>query len=510
MNQRNDDKKIVFVEPRGAPSNVFTKFMSIPLLGPVYLATIVKQAGYDVVVLNENILGRNVTAEELVSADVLCLSCITATSNRGKEIAVQYKAVRKAQGLDSRAIIGGIHASTIPEDVIPYFDQVVIGEAEHIILDLLAGNIKDKVVHAPRPENLDTFPVPDFTLIKNWKNRYTHSVMSSRGCPYGCNFCAVTEMFGRKYRSQSPERVMNEIMQYDRGDIFFADDHFAANLTRTNRILDLMIENDFKRPWSCQVRSDVTRNPEFVSKMRRAGCNTVYIGFESINEKSLIDMNKRQTRQDIERAIKAFHDNGIGIHGMFMLGNDADDRNVFKNTSEFCRKADLDSVQYAVLTPLPGTQTYYKLQGEQRLLHHDWQYYDGLHAVFKPTHMTAHELQKGMITCFAEFYSYTNALKKTFNAFLDAAVISAKGMYSRIRLPRLPPMPQMPHLPSVKLPQLPHVKLPSVKLPVIKLPSFKPALLRAGGRQIINKWLLHNREYMKYLKTLSHPSPAND
>jgi hypothetical protein len=100
--------------------------------------------------------------------------------------------------------------------------------------------------------------------------------------------------------------------------------------------------------------------------------------------------------------------------------------------------------------------------------------------------MTAHELQHGMIKCFSEFYSYTNAIKKTVDAFLDSAMISAKGLYSRVRFP---------HLPTVKL--------PLVKLPIIKFPSFKPALLRAGGKQIVNQWVNHNKEYLTYLKRMS-------
>jgi len=83
----NIEKRVAFVEPRGAPSNVFAKFMTIPLLGPVVLATIAKEAGYKTVVLNENILGRDVSTDELKSIDILCMSCITATVNRGKEIA---------------------------------------------------------------------------------------------------------------------------------------------------------------------------------------------------------------------------------------------------------------------------------------------------------------------------------------------------------------------------------------------------------------------------------------
>ena len=140
---KNDNKKILFVEPRGANSNVFDKYMTIPLLGPIYLATIADKAGYDATVINENILGREISSEELASVDILGLSCITTTVTRGKEIANEYRRIRKARGLESRTIIGGIHASMIPADVESHFDQIVVGEAENIILDVLSGKIKE-------------------------------------------------------------------------------------------------------------------------------------------------------------------------------------------------------------------------------------------------------------------------------------------------------------------------------------------------------------------------------
>ena len=411
--------KIVFVEPTGAQANVFAKSMTIPLLGPVYLATIVKKAGYDVIVLNENILGRKVKASEIKDADILCLSCISASVTRGEEIAKQYKRIRP----DGKTIIGGIHASLMPRDVAPFFDQVVVGEAENIILDLLSGRIKNKIVYADRPVNLDELPLPSFKLIKEWQKIKTWSAMTSRGCPYDCTFCAVTEMFGRKYRTQSPERVIREVMRYKRGEVFFSDDHFAANMTRTNKLIDLMKVHGFNRPWSAQVRTEISKKPEFVAKMRNAGCKTVYIGFESINDQSLLDMNKHQTVKDIERSIKVFHDHGITIHGMFMLGNDSDTKDVFKRTSEFCRKSGLDYAQYAVLTPLPGTQLFHQLEKQKRLLHKKWEYYDGLHAVFKPKNMSPLQLHLETWNALAKFYSPKEIAKRYvrfdfFGAFL--------------------------------------------------------------------------------------------
>jgi len=113
--------KVVFVEPRGAHANVFAKFMTMPMLGPLILGTIAEQAGYEVCILNENILGRDIRPEELAHADILCVSCMTATIQRGKVIARQYKDLRSKKGLSARTLVGGIHASMIPEDVVDHF-----------------------------------------------------------------------------------------------------------------------------------------------------------------------------------------------------------------------------------------------------------------------------------------------------------------------------------------------------------------------------------------------------
>ncbi|MEK7203229.1 MAG: radical SAM protein, partial [Patescibacteria group bacterium] len=155
---------------------------------------------------------------------------------RGKEIAREYKALRKAHGLEAKTIIGGIHASMLPNDVTPYFDQVVVGEAENSILDILSGKIKEKIVYCQRPEDLDSLPIPDFSLIKGSERISNIPVMTSRGCPHHCNFCSVTAMFGKKYRSQSPDRVLREVSRYKKGVIFFIDDNFTANLKRSNEI----------------------------------------------------------------------------------------------------------------------------------------------------------------------------------------------------------------------------------------------------------------------------------
>jgi anaerobic magnesium-protoporphyrin IX monomethyl ester cyclase len=463
-----DKKKIVFVEPAGAPSNVFAKFMTIPLLGPIYLATIARNAGHSAVVFNENIMKRHIAPTDMADADILCLSCLTATVIRGKEIAKEYREVRKKAGRPSHVMVGGIHASMMPSDIEEHFDQVIVGEAENIFVDLIEERITDHIVKGSRLENLDLLPIPDYTTLFNHRRMAVTPVMTSRGCPYDCSFCSVTEMFGRSYRSQTPERVMEELLHardHRWHWVFMVDDHFAANLDRTDRLLDLMIRSKFKVRWSAQVRTEVTKHPEFVAKMRRAGCKVVYVGFESVNPDTLKDFNKKQTVEDISRSIKVFHKNSINVHGMFMLGSDTDTQDVFGATTKFCNNLNLDFAQYSILTPLPGTRVYEQFEREGRLMHKDWSMYDGLHTVFTPKNMTASELQKGMIECFSGFYTYLNAANDALNAVNRTVAASVKSLYSR-------PF----------------------------FPSFYPSFMKVVGRQLVRQWVDKNEHYLAYLR----------
>jgi radical SAM superfamily enzyme YgiQ (UPF0313 family) len=456
-------KTIMFVEPVGAYANIFSRFMSIPLLGPMYLASIAKTAGYDVSIFNENIAGR-ISRDDFAGVDLLCLSCITATIERGKQISALYRETRAGQHLPSRVIVGGIHASMLPEDVSSHFDQVITGEAETVFLDIVSGAIKDPLVRGQKLDDLDSLPFPDYSLLRGWGKRRLKPVMTSRGCPFDCNFCSVTKMFGREFRSQSPERVWREISRPGKGTVFFVDDNFCSDLDRSNEILDLMLKNNFARKWTAQVRTNVTHRPEFVSKMKRAGCKVVYVGFESINPQTLKDMNKRQTVEDIKRSIRVFRENNIMVHGMFILGNDADTKDMFRTTADFSRQSGLDYVQYSVLTPLPGTEVFARLTGEGRLLHRNWNYYDGMHVTFAPKQMTATELQRGMIECFSDFYCYTSAINSAINAGVHGAIAAVQNLYRTA-----------------------HVR------------SFYPSFIKFAGSHILRKWTKENQQYLSYL-----------
>ncbi len=462
--------KVVFVEPSGAYSNVFAQYMTIPMLGPLYLATIAKQAGFDVMILNENVLRRKITSRDLADVDILCLSCLTPSIERGREIARDYKALRTENGQSSRTIIGGIHASMVPDDVVNDFDQVFIGEAETKIVDVLTGKISDKIIRGERIENLDIVPAPDYTLLKNWERVNIWPVMTSRGCPYDCNFCSVTEMFGRGYRMKSVGKVMEEALQYKNHWVFFVDDNFVVHKKRTHELLERVKEAKIKR-WSCQIRVEVSRDPELVRHMSETGCQTVYIGFESINPESLKEMQKGQTVDDVKNSIRVFKNYGINVHGMFILGSDSDTKETARLTSKFCRDSGLASVQYMIMTPLPGTELYRRLESEGRLLHKRWDYYDAMHVVFQPKRMTPVELQQGMIECFSDFYSVTHAFHDALSLFFITAWNSIKLLHHRVYFP-----------------------------------SWVSPLVKLFGKRVVKKWLAFNRPYLGYLKIITERS----
>ena len=182
--------------------------------------------------------------------------------------------------------------------------------------------------------------------------------MTSWGCPFACNFCSVTAMFGRKYRFRSAENVVAEIKEKKPKKIFFYDDNFAADKKRLKKLLRLMIDEGIKVPWGAQVRTDVVRDKELLELMRASGADFVALGLESVNQDTLDDFEKSQTVEDIEHAIKVLHDYGVRSHGMFVLGADSDTPSSVRDTVDFALKNHIDTVMLNILTPLPGTQQF--------------------------------------------------------------------------------------------------------------------------------------------------------
>lgn len=370
----------------------------MPLLGPVYLGTILKGQGHDVQIYKEDIYTPDYGS---LKADIIGISILTSTANRGYQIARKFPR--------EKVIMGGVHASLVPQEAVKFARQVVVGEAEGVIGDIVSGRIQDEIVYGKPVEELDALPYPDFSLIKGYRlPAAVAPVSTSRGCPFDCSFCSVTKMFGRKYRFRSTENIIKELSGNRAKSIFFCDDNFTAHPKRTRELLGFLAQRKM-RNWTCQVRCDAARDDNLLALMAKAGCSVVCVGFESVNHKTLKAYDKKQTIEEIIHAIKSFHKKKIKIHGMFVLGGDNDDEKTVWETLRFAIRHKIDTIQMMILTPFPGTKVHQELEEQKRIFDRDWSLYDGQHIVFTPKLLSARALQANVLKAYTRFYSLYNS-----------------------------------------------------------------------------------------------------
>lgn len=407
--------KIVLIEPASSEANVYSK-LRMPLLGPVYLGTILRDKGHSVEIYNEDIYLPDYAA---LDADVVGISIMTSTAKRGYEIAGKFPR--------EKVIIGGVHASLLPEEALQYGRQVIVGEAEEVIADVVEGRIADKIVNGRPVQNLDELPFPDFSLIKGYRfPSFIAPISTSRGCPFDCTFCSVTKIFGRDYRFRSAENVMRELLERDTNLFFFCDDNFTANPRRTRTLLELMTRYKI-RNWACQVRCDVAKDESMLSLMARAGCGVVCVGFESVNIKTLQAYQKKQSIDDIISAIQSFHRKKIKVHGMFVLGGDNDNIHTVWETLKFALKQKIDTIQMMILTPFPGTKVHEELHSQKRIFSRDWDLYDGQHVVFNPKLLSAKQLQVNVVRAYTKFYSLSRSFSLLIKLRFRNAILRFMG-----------------------------------------------------------------------------------
>jgi len=401
--------KVTFVQPR-ANFNAYG-LTRVPLLGAFYLGAVLRREGHDVSVLSEDF--KEVYDEktgkldkELLSSDVVGFSTMTCTAQRAYRIADALKKARP----NVRVIIGGPHATFMVEEALQHADILIKGEGERVISDVVNSDTGfSRVVEGIPVEDLDTLPFPDLGLLRDGSAKFKYiPVLTSRGCPYDCVFCSVTQMFGKKYRFRSSENVLEELeFRISQGfrKFFFSDDNFTADKERIKALLEECLKRKLRFRWTAEVRVEVAKDSELLELMNRTNCRLLMIGFESINPETLKLYKKHQGLDDIKYCIRRLAEQDIRVHGFFVLGSDADDINTIERTVRFCRSTKLNTVQFAILSPIPGTQLFEQLSSQGRILSKDWSLYDGTHVVFEPKRLSALELQNKVLRAWKKFYT---------------------------------------------------------------------------------------------------------
>jgi radical SAM superfamily enzyme YgiQ (UPF0313 family) len=415
--------RIIIIEPYDYNPRYDQRSLT-PNPGPVMVATLLKQAGHGVEVFSEYVASFDI--DEVNRADLVGISITTYNAPRGFAIARQVK---------KPLVFGGFHASLMPEECLQYGDYVIRGDGYSIVdladyvdnpddlaIDRIPNLVHkqgDRIIHnhtAARPANV----APDYSLVRDYYKfslrqlvRIPMLVNASRGCYHHCAFCSIKAVYP-DFAKKDIQVVIEDIKSQIKHQHFFArffpkiiwitDDNFSSDKNWAKDLLKAIAELKSDYTFTVQSRIDIADDDELLKLMVAANINRVYVGIESLNQKSLDRFNKNTSTHAIEIAIAKLKDFGIDVHGLFVFGDDDFQKGDGLRVANFAKKHGFSGVLIQPLTPYPGTELYKKLETESRILHRNWQHYNGKIA-FKPKNMTPAELTREIYDCYSKVFS---------------------------------------------------------------------------------------------------------
>ena len=359
----------------------------------------------EVSLVDENLAPIDVEAP----VDLVGITAVTHTAPRAYRIA---EAFRK-RGVT--VVLGGIHPSALPEEAAEHADAVVVGEAEgvwpNVIQDFSQGHLKKFYRSAARPD-LSGLPWARRDLFAQSGYRIRGSIATTRGCPFSCAFCTVTSFFGKTYRFRPIPEVLQELesLRHKR-PIFFVDDNIVGHAQRAKSLFRSLIP--YKVHWIGQASINMAKDAELLDLAAASGCAGLFVGIESLSPESLASVSKRSNKvEDYEAAIERIHSVGIPIAGSFIFGFDYDTEDVFQETVDFVKRTRIETPQYGVLTPFPGTAVHDQMEREGRILTRDWSKYRLDNVVFEPKRMSSKTLQEGHDWAWRQTFSLASIVQR--------------------------------------------------------------------------------------------------
>lgn len=395
--------KILLISPTIDAEKRTNKGLMMPQLA-LYILQGLTPPEHEVKIIEEET--DNIDLEQ--ECNLVGISCMTANAPRAYELCKEFKKRGKT------VILGGVHPSILPDEAMQYADSVVVGEAEGVweilIQDFQNNNLKRKY-HDPLPD-LKKYVPKDFSKIIKRRLYNLIPIMTTRGCPYNCDFCCVTNLFGKKIRHVPVENVVRDIQESGANNFMFLDDNIIGNPKYAKKLFSSI--KPLKIKWVGQASvSLLVNDDELLQLAADSGCKALFFGIESVSEEQLHSMNKALKEiEHLESALKKIKKMGILIHASMVFGFDSDTKDIFNETVRFLIKNKVCTVSFNVLTPYPGTKTYEDLNNKNRLTTKDWTYYDHNTVVFKPKNMTSYELQIGKINARKKFYRISSVLKR--------------------------------------------------------------------------------------------------
>ncbi|MGA2762683.1 MAG: radical SAM protein [Spirochaetia bacterium] len=390
------------------------------------------------------------------SYDLVGITCMTATARRAYQLGDLFR----ARG--TTVVMGGIHPTVLPQEAIAHCDAVVIGEAEGcwgtLIEDLRHGRLQ-KFYQSEFPD-LSSAPLPRRDLGIDHTVFNAVGLETTRGCPYNCEFCSVTDFYGPHIRHRSVANVVEDVKRSGSKLFLITDDNVNGHPAYSKELFRAL--EPLGITWVGQSSIKLAQDRELLELCRKSGCAALFFGLESVSADGMQSLRKSyHSIEESEEAIRIIQGQGIAFHPSIVLGLDTDTPAIFDDTLEFLHRNRIPTVTVNVMTPYPGTRTYKRLAEKGRLISDDWYYYDHKCVVFQPKHMSPEDLQEGYRHVMKSFYSPAgiarhfgwslrmtplipkrilflflwNIAHRTFHAQIDSVLTSPEKAASRGRHP---------------------------------------------------------------------------
>ena len=360
--------------------------------------------GWDVIHTDED-------AEKIdwnISADVVGITFHTPSAFHAYNMATRFR---------SRGIcvaMGGPHVTLLPEEASQYADVIFIGEAEGIweefLKDFEAGTYHC-VYRKTGVASLENIPMARKELFH--RHDYTNGVLfATRGCHSQCDFCTVAVMYRHNLRKRPIAEVVEEYASCKGKIIIFWDDNIAGDMEYAKGLFRAIAP--YRKWWSSQASIHAGRDDDFLKAAAHSGCKQLFLGLESISQKSMTEVNKGFNRvEEYSQIIERIHSHGIAVQAGTVFGFDHDTPEIFSDTIDFLEKTGIQNATFNILTPFPGTPLFRKMEAEGRILTRDWRKYNSRDAViYQPKRMSVTDLLAGFRYANERFYSLRSIAKR--------------------------------------------------------------------------------------------------
>jgi anaerobic magnesium-protoporphyrin IX monomethyl ester cyclase len=417
--------KVLLISPQ-IPSIGLENFTSTPSIlgGVLYLAAATIDAGFAVRVELGHM--NNILALlDKHQPDIIGFSCHTASYPSVRDMVIASK--KHFPG--TLAILGGHFPTFMTRDVFSQcpIDYVCRGEGEKVFPELLkhiesgdrfpsldgivfrrGDTLVNADSYAPFTD-IDSTPAFNPDIFPS-EVKFHPKLLTSRGCPYDCDFCSISAFYRGRWRERKIEDIVAEIESLSRRGITkitFYDDNFTVKPERVRTLCRMLVGKKIKVSWECMSRVDViSSNPDLIELMADAGCRQIQIGAESGVQEILNRYHKGIRLEQVERAVEILTHSPIFHAWYFIIGSadSLDQPRIIEESIEFMKNIDFDILQVSILTPFPGTRLFRRLEEENRILHRDWQKYDAAHCVYRPLHMSPQEIEGYFFKAYRDLY----------------------------------------------------------------------------------------------------------